>query len=98
MSAPSEKSTEDQRTTASLPATSASPMVTLSERFVLAPRALPSLTSRFQCLQSLESVKLVKKSDFKGRVVTSAGQRDMDRVAALVANAAAPAPVVEASE
>merc|ERR1712139_214948 len=49
-----------------------------------------------KCLQSLESVKLVKKSDFKGRVVTSAGQRDMDRVAALVANAAAPAPVVDA--
>ena len=52
---------------------------------------------RFQCLQSLESIKLVKKSDFRGRVVTPAGQRDMDRVAAMIAApaAVAAAPVDE---
>merc|ERR1712187_343651 len=44
-----------------------------------------------KCLQSLEAMKLVKKSDFRGRVITPAGQRDMDRVAALVAAKAAPA-------
>jgi len=37
----------------------------------------------------LEAVKLVKKSDFRGRVVTPAGQRDMDRVAAMIAAPAA---------
>merc|ERR1712099_162165 len=42
-----------------------------------------------KCLQSLEAVKLVKKSDFRGRVVTPAGQRDMDRVAAMIAAPAA---------
>ena len=50
----------------------------------------------FQCLQSLEAMKLVKKSDFRGRVVTPAGQRDMDRVAAMIyAPAAAPVAAEE---
>merc|ERR1711890_78398 len=35
-----------------------------------------------KCIQSLEAVKVVKKSDFRGRIITPAGQRDMDRVAA----------------
>ena len=49
-----------------------------------------------QCLQSLEAMKLVKKSDFRGRVVTPAGQRDMDRVAAMIyAPAAAPVAAEE---
>merc|ERR1712106_240003 len=37
-----------------------------------------------KCLQSLEAIKLVKKSDFRGRAVTPQGQRDMDRVAAMI--------------
>merc|ERR1739838_1259474 len=49
-----------------------------------------------KCLQSLEAMKLVKKSDFRGRVVTPAGQRDMDRVAAMIyAPAAAPVAAEE---
>merc|ERR1712025_1502327 len=44
-----------------------------------------------KCLQSLEQVKMVKKSDFRGRVITPTGRRDMDRVAATVAKAAAEA-------
>merc|ERR1712157_324665 len=51
-----------------------------------------------KCLQSLEAVKLVKKSDFRGRVITPAGQRDMDRVAATVgAKAAAAALAIDPS-
>merc|ERR1712226_1080012 len=46
-----------------------------------------------KCLQSLEAIKLVKKSDFRGRCVTPQGQRDMDRVAAMI-YAPAAAPVV----
>jgi len=46
-----------------------------------------------KCLQSLEAVKLVKKSDFRGRVITPTGRRDMDRVAATVAQVVV--PVVE---
>ena len=30
-----------------------------------------------KCLQSLEQVKMVKKSDFRGRVITPTGRRDM---------------------
>ena len=32
-----------------------------------------------KCLQSLEQVKMVKKSDFRGRVITPTGRRDMVR-------------------
>merc|ERR1712038_1334835 len=39
-------------------------------------------------LQSLEGVKLVQKDELGGRRITSAGQRDLDRIAGQVAAAA----------
>merc|ERR1712168_510153 len=40
-------------------------------------------------LQSLEGIKLVQKDELGGRRVTSAGQRDLDRITGQVAAAAA---------
>merc|ERR1711977_347728 len=37
-----------------------------------------------KCLQSLEQVKIVRKGELGGRAITPAGQRDMDRVAAII--------------